>query len=379
MTLERPSLHVLMTCRPLPELSPVFDESCVDLEPLGEEQSFALMSEVSGNTVSQYAFSDFPKSFLEAIRRPLFAILVGVTHREQSVEPLPQGRILDELVKLSLGRANAHRESADPLLRRLGRLAVDRGGLAVPYGEIGTYAEVAPLLQSRLVVEREGRLSFPLAILAEWFAARELDDGALSPWDIVRDRDRLGHWFVPLQMYLATAASRGTSDVLRPLAAERPAIAAKLLDENLPGWGSLEKELPLPPWEQCGHQIRTAMESWVQGVGPVARLIGPIAEDGRLRAIGVRRHDQSTLTVSWATKSSGDDVRQLPDHYGSSHDWLGFTTRFRFAAHNGWAWQWAREHLQDRLRDVLRDRRLPQTAALNAEAAVANSASCTGW
>ena len=327
------------------------------------------MSEVSGNTVSEFTFVGFPKSFLDAIRRPLFAILVGVTRRDQTIEPLPQGRLLDELVKLSLGRVNAHRESADPLLRRLGRLTVERGGLAVPCGEIGTYAEVAPLLQSRLVVEREGNLRFPLAILAEWFAAREIDEGTLSPRDIATDRERLGHWFVPLQMYVATAAASGTSNVLRPIATGYPAIAARLLDESLPGWGSLEEEQPLPSWEQCGLQVRAAMSSWVQGLGPVAPLIAPIVEDGRLRTIGVRRHDESTLTVSWARSSDSDDVYQLPDDYGRNPDWLGFATRLRFAAHSGWAWQWAREYLRERLDDMLRKRSLPRTNALSAEAA----------
>ena len=369
MTLKNPSLHVLVTCRPLPELSPTFDESCLDLEPLSKEESLALMSEVSEDTVSEHSFVGFPTSFLEAIRRPLFAILVGVTRRNQGVEPLPQGRLLDELVKLSLGRVDAHRESADPLLRKLGRLTVDRGGLAVPTGEIGTYAEVTPLLQSRLVVEREGSLRFPLAILAEWFAARELDEGGILTTDIARDPDRLAHWFVPLQMYVATASPIGASHVLRPLATERPAIAAKVLDESLPGWGSHGEEQLLPSWEQCGLQLREAMTSWVRGLGPVARFIAPIAENRRVRAIGVRRHDQSTLTVSWAIGSDSDRVRQLPDDYGRSPDWLGFTTTFSFATHSGWAWQWAREYLRERLEDLLRKRLLPQAKALNAETA----------
>ena len=368
MTFARPSLHVLVTCRPLPELRPAFDECCVDLEPLSEEQSLALMSAVSDNTVPRFHFSRFPKSFLEAIRRPLFAILVGVTRRNPSVEPRPQGRILDELVQLSLGRANAHRESADPLLRRLGRLTVDRGGLAVPMWEIGTYAEVTPLLQSRLVVEREGNLRFPLGLLAEWFAAREVD-GDLPIEDMAKDPDRLDNWFVPLQMFVATASLRGTAKVLRPLARERPAIAAKLLDEGLPGWRFPEDEQPLPSWEQCGLGVQEAMASWVQGLGPLAGLVAPVDEMGRLRDIGVRRHDQSTLTVSWARRNGPRRVRELPDDYGNGSDWLGFTTRFRFCAHNGWAWQWAREHLREEIDSLLRYRLLPQLEALRAETA----------
>ena len=54
---------------------------------------------------------------------------------------------------------------------------MDRGGAPVPISDVSTYAEAAPLLQSRLIVERKGSLVFPLAILAEWFAARELETG----------------------------------------------------------------------------------------------------------------------------------------------------------------------------------------------------------
>lgn len=366
MALAHPSLRVLVTSRPTPDLSTAFESSFIDVPPLSQEQSEALIARIAGYDVYLHGF---PQSFVEAIRRPLFAILAGVTQSGQGLNSLPKGRLLSKLVELSLGRVNAHLESADPLLRKLARLTVDRGGAAVPIGEIGTYAEMTPLLRSRLVVERDGCLRFPLAILAEWFAARELEAGMPSTTDIAKDSERLSNWLVPLQMCVATTSPTIASRALRPLATERPAIAARVLDETFPGWEDPEGKHSLPSWEQCGLQLREAMAAWAEGLGPVARLVAPIGRTGQLRTIGVRRHDESTLTVSWARQNYTDQVVQLPPDHGRDPEWHGFTSRFKFGAHSGWAWQWAREYLRDGLGEVVRIRALPWVEALNAEAA----------
>ena len=125
LTFEYPSARVLVTSRPLSDLSPEFDDFFIDVPPLTREQTFALITRVAGRDVDEWTFRDLPESFIQAIARPLFAILVGVSQRGEALVPVPKGRspLLSQLVEASLGRANARQESADPLLRKLARLA----------------------------------------------------------------------------------------------------------------------------------------------------------------------------------------------------------------------------------------------------------------
>ena len=368
LTLENQSLRVLVTTRHLADLSPTLDEFFVDLPHLSEEQSFGLISQISGHTVSAASFHGLPQSFLEAIRRPLFAILAGVTRQGQTLTPMAPGRLLDQLVELSLGKANAHRESADPVLRRLARVSVDRGGAAVPRADIAAYSEIAPLLRSRLVVERDGRLMFPLAILAEWFAARELELGTPAMTELADDSERLSQWLVPLQMCLSATSESRVSRLLQPLATRRPTIATRLLDQAFSRWTWSENDYQLPAWRECGGMLAEAMRAWTDGLGPLARLVAPVRGNGLLRTLGVRRNDRAGLTVSWGHSGEAGRILQLPNDFRSEAEWRHATVVWSSATHNGWAWQWTQEYLCDRIKDLLRLRALPLLEALRGEA-----------
>ena len=367
LTFEYPSARVLVTSRPLSDLSPEFDDFFIDVPPLTREQTFALITRVAGRDVDEWTFRDLPESFIQAIARPLFAILVGVSQRGEALVPVPKGRLLSQLVEASLGRANARQESADPLLRKLARLVMDRGGAPVPISDVSTYAEAAPLLQSRLIVERKGSLVFPLAILAEWFAARELETGTPRADEMAADAVRLRNWIVPLEICVSEASEPNVSRLMRPLASQRPAFAANILAEAFSEWTHDDTDQPLPHWRQFGEQLRDAMKAWAVGMGPLAPLVAPVHRDGRLRTIGVRLSDPSTVVVSWARRTAAEEVVELPDGFHVDEEWLEFTQQYGFAVHNGWAWQWALDHLQSEVCTLLERRVLPQIEALRAE------------
>ena len=367
LTFECPSNRVLVTSRPLSDLSPVFDDLFIDIPPLTREQTFALITRVAGRDVDEWTFWDLPESFIKAIARPLFAILVGVSQRGEALVPVPKGRLLSQLVEASLGRANARQESADPLLRKLARLVMDRGGAPVPISDVSTYAEVAPLLRSRLIVERKGSLMFPLAILAEWFAARELETGTPTADEMAANTERLQKWIVPFEMCVSEASAPNVSRLMRPLASQRPAFAANILAAAFSEWPHDDPDQPLPHWRQFGEQLRDAMTAWAVGMGPLAPLVAPVHRNGRLRTVGVRLSDPSTVVVSWARRTAADEVVELPNGFHVDVEWLEFTSRYRFAVHNGWAWQWALDHLRRKVCTLLERRALPQIEALRTE------------
>ena len=369
LTFECLSTRVLVTSRPLSDLSPDFDDFFIDIPLLNGAQTFALMTRVAGRHVDERTFWNLPRSFVEAIARPLFAILAGVIQRGEPLEAVPTGRLLSKLVESSLGRVNARQESADPLLRKLARLVMDRGGAPIHISDVSTYAEAAPLLQSRLIVERGGFLMFPLAILAEWFAARDLETGTPAADEMAADAERLRNWRVPLEMSVSEASEANVSRLMRPLAFQRPAVAASILfgafSERM--HDDIDQLQPLPHWRQFGERLGDAMAAWTGGLGPLAPLVAPVHRDGHLQTVGVGIYDPSTVVVSWGRRTITDDVIELPDGCPVGDEWLRSTVRYRFTAHNGSAWQWTLDHLRDEVSTLLERRELPQIKALRTE------------
>ena len=257
-------------------------------------------------------------------------------------------------------------ESANPLLRKLARLLIDGAGEPVLVSEVSSYAAAAPLLRSRLVVERSGALSFPLVILAQWFAARDLEEGGTDVAALALDEERLRAWATPLAMCVSEASEDNVARLMRPIARERPAVASQVMFDAFVEWGPNAPDRPLPSWRNLGERIREAMETWSAGLGPLAGLVAPVHPDGSLRGLGVRVSG-SGACISWARGQSMTGVVELPDGSERSNDWLGFEVRHRFHRDHGWAWHWTLDQLRGRVERLLEHRSLPEIEALRRE------------
>ena len=360
-----PEARVLVTSRPFYDLAGPFSGSLVDMSPMSHDESLPLISRVAGHDLVRGAFWDLPDSFNEAIRRPLFALLVGLMHRTESFSPVPFGRLLSDLVAASLGRANASQESADPLLRCLARVATDRGGGVIPLAELATYAEIAPLLRSRLIAERRGQVMFSLAIISEWFAARALEQGTPSALDLVDDAKRLENWTVPITMCLADTSHGTFARLMRPLADRHPATAAQVLDGSVPDWPT-DTTVRLPSWQDCGRLWVVAIRAWLTGLGPLERLLASIDQAVNPPSLGVLRLDTSTLAIAWASVDQNGPLVELPVGFQSDATWPRWEIRSNQGG-PGWEWRWSHELVCRALDKLLNRRMLPIPHSLRGE------------
>ena len=370
ITREWTGARVLITSRPLSDLSPDFEEAFVDVPPLSPERTLALMTRVAGRRIRDSDIWSLPRSLREAVARPLFAILLALYQREERLASVPTGRLLSTLVTTSLGRVSASENAALPLLRKLGRLVINNGGAPVRIADVATYTEAAPLFRSRLVVERNGRVAFPLMILAEWFAARDLESrGAVALDGLVNDTERLRSWLVPLAMCVSDTSEENLSLLLSTLASRRPAVAASVLADAFSEWSfGGAGGGPLPSWQRLGDGLRNGMASWVEGVAAIAPYIAPVHSDGTVRMLGIRI-EGSSVVVSWARERSTQTVVQLP-HPSSGVagvEWLRTTLRNGVVNDQGLYWLWTLDDLRCRLSELLERRALPVARALEEE------------
>jgi hypothetical protein len=366
---------IIITSRPIPDFAEA--EESVIVPPLSNEQAYTLINRLAGKTVTCMA-QNWAESVLNAIHRPLFAVLVGIYLRDQNGRlPRSKEHLLSSLVERSLRLVNLEEKRIVQLLQQLAILSVDGGGAAIPANKVASWFERQELLNSRLVVEHSEHLRFSLPMLTQWFAKESLATGKPDPNELASEIERLERWRYPLILATATLDSEKVSRFLVAIAERYPAIAAEIVNEALVD-ANITNETSLPQSLELGRQVRTAMQAWINGIASIAQLIAGAREDGTLPPIGVRtskkRLDidlpidfdiiESKVEIArYIGNNVRPDVFKLDLDLTNPEDLLknGFDW-YRSPAlqqQSCWPWKWTQQTLVESLSALLQKFRLP--------------------
>ncbi len=349
-----PSTTVVITSRPTRLISDVADNKQIrkiEVQPLSDLEAYVLIERISRQTPRE---SHWTTSLKDAVRRPLFALILARYLREGSTQALRStGELLWWFVNHALEQVNADYNDCEQFLKQLAILSVDRGGGWIRATDVDpTGAALKPLLNSRLVVERSrGLLSFPLPILTEWFAARSLADNPAKVEELVTHPQQLENWRYSLTIAIASFGEEIVFKLLEPIAQNYPTFAAEIILEASTRWSG--RETPLPPFKACGKQIQAAMKAWVQGLGPLAQLIALIHKDGTVRSLGVKT-DGTRLEAAWYKGSEAlEEVFLLTSDWDNPmmrawENWTSGSSSYP-GDEPAWAWRWTLNSLVSQL------------------------------
>lgn len=351
----------VITSKPIPFFEKA--EERLEIPSLSEAEAFALIKRIAGHAIPSAVSSNWPKSVKDAIRLPLFAVLMGTYLRDGEKRiSHSKGELIENLVERALGQTKANRASADRMLQRLAVLSTDLAGGRVPTAEItADRVELQSLIDWGLVVERSGMLAFSLQIFTHWFASQSLASRVPTLNDLINDPQRLERWRDPMIIFVGASSYDQVSGMLTELTKRHPAFAAEIINEGLAKWSSAEEILPSLLPRQYGQRVRTTMQAWVKGIGPLAQLIAPVRENGTLKPLGVRTLNGRNFVHSWYQGNENfPDVGLLPSDVPtqdrsdpSADDWLEFLGRSP-GRQPAWAWQQTLNELADNLSDLLK-------------------------
>lgn len=353
-----PNTRIFMTSRPLPVVEEAEEVSHLPL--LSEKNAYALIRLVAGENVTAAMEHQWPKAIKDAIRRPLFAILVGGFIRGRHMEiPRSTGELLATLVERSLITSGLQSQNAHPVLCKLAVALIERGGGLIPLREIGDPAVVEQLIVSGLLVSQNGAIGFPLPILTQWFAAQALEKGVLNVEEICTSTKRLDMWRYPLIISVGLFDHNKVTAILGPISRCDPGLASEIVDEGLARWGLANDVLPPPPLE-AARRIFDTMHAWVDGIGRIAELIAPICQDGKLMPIGAKSSGPMLLTGWYNGVEDRPPIGELPPNihiFSSNFEWISLRSA-RPGRQPAWAWRWTRDDLASSLYQLLDQRRL---------------------
>ena len=319
----------VVTSRPLPELNDDIGQR-LPMSTLDVQKSIDLIGRISGRELElrdRYAWSE---SVQDAIKRPLFAIMIGSVLRDS-----PDSNFHKPVQLVTDLAERAHREvdnaeEVDILLQKLAVEAVSSGKRIHPRDVSPRRSKQRILTDSRLVNKQEDMVDFTLAVFREWYAARALIEETVSFEDIHSDSDL---WIIPLAMAVDSGNENFGHSLMAQLCSSDPGLASLVLRELDPGWPRDESgDFSLGTSLEAGEKIRNAMETWGQGLGTLYSIIGPIDSQGNTSTLGIEVYAEGTrINTSWYRGTQElPAIIELPKHIRSltyNPEWPGLSSR----------------------------------------------------
>jgi hypothetical protein len=281
--------------------------------PWDRDLALGLVAAVAGRGTGRQISYGWPPSLLDAVRRPLFALLAGSFAGDADVPATPAG-LVDRAVRQAVPTA-----ASSPALRRL---AVERirTGLAVDLHDVGGEA-VEALIGSRLLVVDEGRAVFALPLIEQWFAARAVLLGEVPVQETIASLAEFGRWRYVLSVAVASGQPATVNPVMEAVASWNPGAAGWLAHEAISSGLSHGASEQVGNWQQIGVAVRAATAAWAIGLGPAARFAVPMrhmpgTRDDPLSAATLAvRVDEERVGLGWApSRQVAGPVSYDPPH-----------------------------------------------------------------
>lgn len=359
---SHPSSRILLTSRPIPQAG---GKGAVELPLLDEEDARRLVGRIAGTEITPGAASGWVPSLADAVRRPLFAILLGLNLRENAAgRSTTTGELLGALGERGIDKQRA--AEILPLLCDLAAKTTDQGEAALPLSEIGTFAQRQAIIDSRIVTTENEEARFALPVFTQWFAAQALLTGTPSVRELLERPNRPDRWRYALAIAIATGPRAFVDATLEELVAKDPGFAAQVLEESLTRWSDLADEATAKPdTVDVGRALRNALQAWSTALSPLGEGVLPRRE-GKLMPIAIGASAES-LVWGWyvgttePSERMEDDVVEIPPQLNvlrQPYDDWRIRRWGRWADEKGWAWRWALDEHRGALKGAINNRAL---------------------
>jgi predicted esterase len=347
------NLRIILTSRPLSIFANIPEK--VRMKGLSEEEALEVVNFIN-NQEKLYHFYNLSKDIKVVIQRPLFTILFGLYLRKKNnLIPTTSGELLSYLIENALEKVEINESNTNQLLLNLAMISTSRGNVPVKKSDIGDIVEVRNLLNSGLIIEENGYISFVLPILNQWFAAKALSGNMIDINQII-EKGILDYWKYPLIILITIFKENTIDNIIQEIVEKEPGFASVLIEESIKKWG-IHNDITSLSAQECGEKIRMTMSAWVKSLDILANFIAPVDIHLNILPIGVMKVDE-WLNISWYWgRKKLPDINIL-DRSKYEFDWPSYRGA-RPGDSSSWYWRWTFEELRDNLTKIIKNKALP--------------------
>jgi predicted esterase len=347
------NLRIILTSRPLSIFANIPEK--VRMKGLSEDEALEVVNFIN-NQEKLYHFYNLSKDIKVVIQRPLFAILLGLYLRKKNnLIPTTSGELLSYLIENALGKVEINESNTNQLLMNLAMISTSRGNVPVKKSEIGDIVEVRNLLNSGLIIEENGYISFVLPILNQWFAAKALSGNIININQII-EKGTLDYWKYPLIILITIFKENTIDNILHEIVEKEPGFASVLIEESIKKWG-IHNDITSLSAQECGEKIRMTMSAWVKSLDILANIIAPVDIHLNILPIGVMKVDEWLYTSWYRGRKKLPDINIL-DRSKNEFDWPSYRGA-RPGDRSSWYWRWTFEELRGNLTKIIKNKALP--------------------
>jgi hypothetical protein len=337
-----PATTVTMFMRPNDTTSKL--EEKVILPALSENQILDLVNRFINEPfryVDKYNLQSMPVSMRQTVEIPMFAILYALELTRRGTASKTKGSLFYQFIASVYERLK-NPVAIEPLLEKLAILSIGSKEEFVWCDDVTpSRAAIALLIESGIVLQESKGIRFTLPVLTEWFAARGLVDGSISIDEILNHGRELDFWFEPLHLMLSYSSYDLTFPIFSKLVQQTPLFAARIVRKI--DWSIAEGHIPLRASEYKNRAL-DALAVWIQGLGPIKKLIAPISETGEM--------DEIEFEISTESKHLYIDIFHQDGCRGGQ-------MYSELPTHPSWCWEWSKELIGHNLKELLKHRRIP--------------------
>jgi hypothetical protein len=314
-----PGAEILVTTRPGVPLAP--DEQ-IEISPWPVDRGLQLTELLTGTYLPPELAT---AETVEAMRRPLSALAIAARLAAGQRTDLSRWELLAGLADQTIRacRPNDAGPALWQLLTRLARQILDAGA-PVPVGQFGSHPEVWQVTDSGLVSQDTAScLSFALPVHELHFGAEAIRTGLLTIEDAAACY-AFPRWRYAIAFAVGTALSGDADDLIERLARANPGAASWILGElstdsaiTRPPIGPGAPGMPaaargVTPALALGQWLRGAQDAWLEGLGPLGKVLARHGADGRPVPWGIWLGGDDFTLAEARESGDGPAVTELP-------------------------------------------------------------------
>ena len=220
-------------------------------------------------------------ALVEALRRPLFAILDGLRLKSGQPGARSASQLINDLAERTVAEVATESPDAIATLTELGAKLVETEG-SVALRSLGISAVDRPILRrSRVIAISGGRARFQLAALGEWFAAHHVLHSPSVAAAIASNPIRMTRWRYVMAQALSQATQDQAEDLLEILTTRgATALIPWILDEAASAFPS-DSPVEVSTSAEAASHVRRALSVLASATLPASRSLRGMDADGQ--------------------------------------------------------------------------------------------------
>lgn len=334
----------------------------IEIKRLSEDQQAELINTIVSDETVRFLPRSTPDQLKRSLSRPLFCIIFALLKSEGNL-----GWATNEIDLLSIFVEKATKDISENSravyddLVVLSVKTVDKDFGDIHISEISFSETIDTILKTGLVNKQGDYLNFPLIIIAQFLAAKALQQKVVDISTIIVSKEKLGRWKYPLSILFSQSTFEESFEYFAAVVQTSPGTASQIIRDGI----RTTKAQSLPSAQECGEMIVKCMNVWIDSLGELGHYIAPI-KGSSILTLGICV-ENAGIAYTWFESKSNESVvvfsyKEMMLLHGIIH------TRGA-AAQATWPWIITFDYLSERLKKKIDDKSLLGTCVqLNKEA-----------